>query len=258
MAIVRAFEYWRVELQSVENPNQVLTDHKNLENCMLTSLPETVTLAADPEQPDMLHSACSDTSHPSSPQAGYQHGLCCRTALVEWTQCNLGAEGPANQTAPPGSLPRRWDTKDLAGHFLQWVFHLNGLPETITLDRGTQFASHFWGGLGERLQTERCMSTAIQSETDGKTERFNAVMEQYLRFNVNNIKDNWSLWLPLAEFATTRRLKPPTLHPSLPYRAITKGRPRICRPPTIQPRATLTPSQRPQPRKKSMSTFGPR
>lgn len=94
------------------------------------------------------------------------------------------------------------DTKDLAGLFLQWVFHLNGLPETITLDCGTQFASHFWGGLCKRLQIERRMSTAIQSETDGKTERFNAVMEEYLRFNVNYIQDNWSLWLPLAEFAT--------------------------------------------------------
>ena len=31
LAVVRAFEEWRAELQSLINPVQVLTDHKNLE-----------------------------------------------------------------------------------------------------------------------------------------------------------------------------------------------------------------------------------
>jgi len=38
MAIVRAFEKWRAELQSVENPISVLTDHKNLEYFTTTKL----------------------------------------------------------------------------------------------------------------------------------------------------------------------------------------------------------------------------
>ena len=38
MAIVRAFEEWRAELQSVENPISVLTDHKNLEYFTTTKL----------------------------------------------------------------------------------------------------------------------------------------------------------------------------------------------------------------------------
>jgi hypothetical protein len=45
------------------------------------------------------------------------------------------------------------------------------------------------------------MSTAFHPETDGQTERFNAVMEQYLRSYVNYLQDDWSAWLPLAEFA---------------------------------------------------------
>ena len=36
------------------------------------------------------------------------------------------------------------DAKDLADLFIQWVFRLHGLPETITSDRGLQFASHLW------------------------------------------------------------------------------------------------------------------
>ena len=38
MAIIRAFEHWRAELQSVENPIQVLSDHKNLEYFMTSKL----------------------------------------------------------------------------------------------------------------------------------------------------------------------------------------------------------------------------
>ena len=38
MAIVRVFEEWRAELQSVENPISVLTDLKNLEYFMTTKL----------------------------------------------------------------------------------------------------------------------------------------------------------------------------------------------------------------------------
>ena len=38
MAVVRAFEHWRAELQSVENPIQVLSDHKNLEYFMTSKL----------------------------------------------------------------------------------------------------------------------------------------------------------------------------------------------------------------------------
>ena len=102
------------------------------------------------------------------------------------------------------------DAKDLADLFLQWIFRLHGLPETIISDRGTQFASHFWGRLCERLQISRRMSTAFHPETDGQTERLNAVMEQYLRAYVNYLQDDWSSWLPLAEFAANNQVSEAT------------------------------------------------
>ena len=45
------------------------------------------------------------------------------------------------------------------------------------------------------------MSTAFHTQTDGQTKRFNSVMVQYLRSYVNYLQDDWSAWLPLAEFA---------------------------------------------------------
>ena len=38
MAIVRAFEEWRPELEGAAHPVQVLSDHKNLEYFMTTKL----------------------------------------------------------------------------------------------------------------------------------------------------------------------------------------------------------------------------
>ena len=70
------------------------------------------------------------------------------------------------------------DAKDLADLFLQWLFRLHGLAETITSDRGTQYASHYWGRLYGSLQIGRRMSTTFHPQTHGQTERFNAVVEQ--------------------------------------------------------------------------------
>ena len=103
------------------------------------------------------------------------------------------------------------DAKDLADLFLQWVFRLHGLPETITSDIGTQFASHFWGRLCHCLQIGCRMSTAFHPQTDGQTERFNVVMEQYLRSYLNYLQDDWSSWLPMAEFTANNQTSETTL-----------------------------------------------
>jgi len=94
------------------------------------------------------------------------------------------------------------DARDLADLFLQHVFRLHGLSRTITSDRGPQFSSAFWHLLCARLGIELRLSTAFHPQTDGQTERMNAVMEQYLRSYVNYLQDDWADWLPIAEFAS--------------------------------------------------------
>jgi hypothetical protein len=50
------------------------------------------------------------------------------------------------------------------------------------------------------LGMTRNLSTAFHPETDGQTERVNAIMEQYLWAYCNYQLDNWKQLLPIAEF----------------------------------------------------------
>jgi transposase InsO family protein len=94
---------------------------------------------------------------------------------------------------------------DLADLFLNNIWRLHGLPDDIISDRGTQFASDFWQQLCSRLKITPRLSTAFHPETDGQTERANATMEQYLRAYVSHQQDDWSQWLPMAEFAANNQ-----------------------------------------------------
>jgi transposase InsO family protein len=97
------------------------------------------------------------------------------------------------------------DAKELANLFIAHIFRLHGLPLTIISDRGPQFAALFWKNPCRRLGIQPRLSTAFHPQTDGQTERMNAVMEQYLRAHVNYLQDDWAEWLPLAEFAANNQ-----------------------------------------------------
>ena len=51
------------------------------------------------------------------------------------------------------------------------------------------------------LQFKLNFSTAYHPQTDGQTERTNQIVEQYLRIYCSYQQDDWSSFLPLAEFA---------------------------------------------------------
>jgi transposase InsO family protein len=97
------------------------------------------------------------------------------------------------------------DAKELADLFVQHIFRLHGLPQTIVPDQGPQFAAGFWERICDRLGIDRRLSTAFHPQTDGQTERINAVMEQYLRAYVSYLQEDWADWLPLAEFAANNQ-----------------------------------------------------
>ena len=45
------------------------------------------------------------------------------------------------------------------------------------------------------------ISTAYHPQIDGQIKRLNQTLEQYLRYYINYIQNNWALLLPVVQFA---------------------------------------------------------
>jgi len=78
----------------------------------------------------------------------------------------------------------------LARLFRDNVWKLHGLPESMILDIGPQFAAGLTKKLNKMLGIETKLSTAYHLQTDGQTERTNQELEQYLRMYVNYRQNN--------------------------------------------------------------------
>jgi hypothetical protein len=61
--------------------------------------------------------------------------------------------------------------------------------------------SKFWSLLLNCLNIKSALSTAYHPQTDGKTERMNQVLEDYLRHFCSYYQDNWDKWSNMAEFS---------------------------------------------------------
>ena len=97
------------------------------------------------------------------------------------------------------------DTKATGQLYLHHVWKHRGLPKRNVCNRGIQFTVDFWQALSGYLEIENNYSTAYHPHIDGQSERFNAVMEQYLRAYVNYQQDNWVTYLPIVEFAANNQ-----------------------------------------------------
>ena len=75
--------------------------------------------------------------------------------------------------------------EELADLYLRNIARQHGLPKTIISNRGTQFFTRSWKTICESWGVKLKLSTAFHPETNGQTERLNAVMKQYLRAHVN-------------------------------------------------------------------------
>ena len=82
-------------------------------------------------------------------------------------------------------------TPAVAQLFLDHIWKLYGLPETIISNRGSQFISAFWKELTTRLYIKALLSTVYHLETDGQTECVNAIIEQYIQIYTSYLQDNW-------------------------------------------------------------------
>ena len=57
------------------------------------------------------------------------------------------------------------------------VWKLHGLPESVVLDRGPQFAAELTKELNRMLGIKTKLSTTFHPQTDGQTERMNQELE---------------------------------------------------------------------------------
>ena len=74
----------------------------------------------------------------------------------------------------------------LARLFWDNVWKLHGLPESVILDRGPQFAAELTKELNQMLGIETKLSMVFHPQTDGQMEWMNQELEQYLRLFVEH------------------------------------------------------------------------
>ena len=74
----------------------------------------------------------------------------------------------------------------LARLFRDNVWKLHGLPESVVLNRGPQFAAELTKKLNKILEIETKLLIVFHPQMDGQTEWMNQELEQYLRFFVDH------------------------------------------------------------------------
>jgi len=116
------------------------------------------------------------------------------------------------------------NSKQVTKLFFDNIFRLHGIPDSIVSDCGTQFASEFTWALTNLVGIQQKISTAFHPQSNGQTERINAIVEQYLRGYCNYQQDNWLELLTMVEFSYNNTISA-TLHIT-PFQAMYGDNPR--------------------------------
>ena len=103
-------------------------------------------------------------------------------------------------------------SEDLAKLVIKYVFSKHRIPRSRVSDWGSLFVFIFWAAFCKALKVRHDLSTAFHPQSDGQTEIVNQFLEQYLRMYVNYQQEDWSCWLPLAEFAYNNSTHSSTKH----------------------------------------------
>ena len=104
------------------------------------------------------------------------------------------------------------NSEGVADMHYERIFPLHGFPEKVFSDRGPQFASRFIRALYARLGIETGFTTAYHPQGNGKTERKNQEVSQFLRIFSNQRQDDWVDHLPAAEFTLNSRIHSGAAH----------------------------------------------
>jgi hypothetical protein len=94
-----------------------------------------------------------------------------------------------------------YQAPNIAIFFISEIMRLHGVLKRIIFDQGSMFIGRFWTSFQEALETKLNFSTAYHSETDGKTEQMNQILEDMLHMYMMDQHKHWEEFLPLVEFA---------------------------------------------------------
>ncbi|RVW63081.1 Transposon Tf2-11 polyprotein [Vitis vinifera] len=92
-------------------------------------------------------------------------------------------------------------TEETTRLFLKHVVKYWGLPKFIISDHDMRFTGKFWTELFKLMGSELHFSTSFHPQTDGQTERVNALLELYLRHFVSANQKDWAKLLDIAQFS---------------------------------------------------------
>ncbi|GKD12598.1 reverse transcriptase [Tanacetum coccineum] len=96
-------------------------------------------------------------------------------------------------------LTHPFTANQVAQVFLDNVYKLHGMPESIVCDKDKIFLSTFWRELFKLVQVKLLMSTSYHPQTDGQTKVVNRILEGYMRCMTGEHIKEWARWLSLAE-----------------------------------------------------------
>lgn len=98
------------------------------------------------------------------------------------------------------ALSHPYTAISVAQIFLDQIYRLHGMPQSIVSDTDVIFLSNFWKELFRMQKVKLNMSTSYHPQSDEQTEVVNRCIEDYLRCMVSDQPRNWCAWLPLAEY----------------------------------------------------------
>ncbi|KAK3040020.1 hypothetical protein RJ639_027331 [Escallonia herrerae] len=87
----------------------------------------------------------------------------------------------------------------------RYVVKYWGMPQDIVSDRDSRFTGNFWIELFKLFGSQLSMSSSYHPESDGQTERFNSMLEEYLRHFVSATQKNWVKLLDVAQLCFNSR-----------------------------------------------------